>query len=162
MESSVKCLFCLYAAGFKNKWKDFCVWNATSPFPALPFYLKIRYFQLYFYCFHCYRCAPLPAFACLYPAPTPPLPCGHHHTVVCVHGLCIYALWLIPSPAYSQSSPLPFDSCHSVPCIHSSVSFSTEINFICVLFKAGGYITKKIWNMQMNRETYFTERIIYH
>ena len=40
----------------------------------------------------------------------PPLPFGYHHTVVCVYGLCRYALWPIPSPSFIRSplSPLPF------------------------------------------------------
>ena len=50
-----------------------------------------------------------------------PLPSGHHHTVVCVYGLCTYVLWLIPSPSFVQS-PIPSDSCQSVPCVHVSVS----------------------------------------
>ena len=43
------------------------------------------------------------------------LPSGHHHTVVCVCGLCIYSLWLIPSPSFIQASsaPDPSDSCQS-------------------------------------------------
>ena len=43
--------------------------------------------------------------------PPPPSPCspfplpGHRHcghTVVCVYGLCMYVLWLIPSPSFIQ------------------------------------------------------------
>ena len=54
------------------------------------------YFSLYFYCWHYYRCSHFLPFAAS-TQPTP-LPSGHHHTVVCVYGSCIYILWLIPSP----------------------------------------------------------------
>ena len=62
---------------------------------------------------------PLPAL----PSSTQPLSpssSGHHHTIVCVYGLCMYVLWLIPSPFIQF--PLPSDSCQSVPCVHASVS----------------------------------------
>ena len=49
------------------------------------------------------RCPPFPHL-CL---PPHPLPSGHHHTIVCVYGSCIYVLWLIPSPSFIQSSPPP-------------------------------------------------------
>ena len=46
-------------------------------------------------------CPPLPTSI----QPSPHLSSGHHHTVVCVHGSCIYDLWLILSPSFIQ--PLP-------------------------------------------------------
>ena len=56
--------------------------------------------------------------------PTPNLlPSGHHHTVVCVYGLCIYALQVIPSPCFIQFplSPLPplwhLSVCSMYPCV---------------------------------------------
>ena len=70
------------------------------------------------------------AFACLDPAPTPPFPSSHHHTVVCAYGLCIYVLWLIPSTSFFQfHSPLPLwqlSVCSACPCLFlfgSSVYF---------------------------------------
>ena len=48
-----------------------------------------------------------------------PLPSGHHHTVVCVHGL--YICSLANSFTFRLVLPQP-NSCHSVPCIHASVS----------------------------------------
>nr|KAF6426404.1 hypothetical protein HJG59_009112 [Molossus molossus] len=60
----------------------------------------------------------------LFPPPPSPSP-GPHHTVVCVHGVCIYVLWLISSPSFMQfpqTSILPCDICQSVPCIHASGS----------------------------------------
>lgn len=41
---------------------------------------------------------PLPTFT----QPSPLFPSGHHHTIVCVHGLRILVLWLIPSPCFIQ------------------------------------------------------------
>ena len=49
---------------------------------------------------------PFPPFAHLHPALILH-PSGHHHAVVCVHGLCLYVLWLIPSPSLIQSYPPP-------------------------------------------------------
>ena len=47
-------------------------------------------------------------FAHLHPAlPLPPLPSGHHHTVVCVYGLYLYALWLIPHRLSVSPAPSP-------------------------------------------------------
>ena len=49
-------------------------------------------------------CPHFSPFAHLHPA-FAPLPPGHHHTVVCVYGLCLYVLWLIPSPSFIQLPP---------------------------------------------------------
>ena len=62
-------------------------------------------------------------------------PSGHHHTAVCVHRLCIYVLWLIPSPSViSPPSLLPSDSCQSVPCVHDSVS--RKFPLLVIIFKS--------------------------
>ena len=45
-----------------------------------------------------------PFFCPLLPSPGPPS-LGLYHTVFCVHGSCIYVLWLIPSPSFIQSPP---------------------------------------------------------
>ena len=49
------------------------------------------------------------------PLPTStPILSGHHHTVVCVCGLCMYVFWLILSPSFIQFLPSPYlysDSC---------------------------------------------------
>ena len=67
-----------------------------------------------------------------------PLPTGRHHTVVCVYGCCKDVLWLIPSPSFIQSpSPLPSDSCQSVPCIHAPVSILCISFHICSLMWSG-------------------------
>lgn len=56
------------------------------------------------------------------PFTPPPLPCSHHYTVVCVQGLCIMVLWLIPSSSFTQSlSLLSSISCGSVPCVHAYI-----------------------------------------
>ena len=52
-----------------------------------------------------------------YILPSPPLPSGHHHTVVYVYGLCLNDLGLIPSLWFIQLPSLFFssDRCLSVP-----------------------------------------------
>ena len=61
---------------------------------------------LFLYCWHYDRCPPFPHL-CL-PPPSSLLPSpGLHHTIVCVHGLCSYVLWVISSPSFIHSpSPL--------------------------------------------------------
>ena len=55
------------------------------------------------------------------PPPSPPLPCGHHHTVSCVYGSCTYVLRLIPSPSFIQFPLLPplwqLSICSMHPCL---------------------------------------------
>ena len=63
--------------------------------------------------------------------PLLPIPSGHHHTALCVHGLYTYVLWLIPSPSFIQL-PLPADNCQSVSFIHASVSI-WFVSLICSL-----------------------------
>ena len=41
------------------------------------------------------------------PPSPPPTSIVNPHTVVHIHGSCIYVLWLIPSPPFKQSTPLP-------------------------------------------------------
>ena len=67
----------------------------------LEFKYRAIFFQLYFYV-DIFIDVLIPPVLCLSPSsPSTPLPSGHRHTDVCVYGLCIYVLWLIPS-----SSPI--------------------------------------------------------
>ena len=50
---------------------------------------------------------------------TQPPPHHLHHIVFCVHGLCIYVLWLISLPV---SPPLPFEICRYGACLHAHAS----------------------------------------
>ena len=52
--------------------------------------------------------------------PLCPLRSGHHHTVACVHGLCIYVIWLSPSHSFIQSPHLSSDLT-AVSLFHVSV-----------------------------------------
>ena len=59
-----------------------------------------------------------PPFAYLHPSPATPSP-GLYHTIVYVHGLCIYVLYLIPLPSFIQFPHLlSSDICHvSMPLV---------------------------------------------
>lgn len=57
-----------------------------------------------------------------------PLPSGHNYTVVCVLGLRIYVLWLIPITfLHPVLPPLPSDNCLSVCSMYPCLRFFTFV-----------------------------------
>lgn len=86
----------------------------------------------YCYCLQCYICLHL-----LFLLPTstqhpPPFCSGHHQAVVCIYGLCLYIIWLTPSPSFIQfPCPLPSDSCQSVLYIHAHFPHFC-VGFLCI------------------------------
>ena len=64
--------------------------------------VMILYYSSFFYWWHYYRCPHFPLFARHSPSS---FSSGRHHAVVCVCGLCMYVLWLIPSYSFIQGLP---------------------------------------------------------
>ena len=94
----------------------------------LPLIIFCKYFFTTCFCnFHLskfnfifllFRLFLLSQFFPLCPSPSSPShPTTNAHTVVRVHGWCIYVLCLIPSPSFIHSQPptSPLNNCHSVP-----------------------------------------------
>ena len=94
---------------------DFCKSRQRTLKPP---WFTLLYFFLIFYCSCYYSCPNFPPFD---PSTQHPrTPSGNPHTVVHVHGPCIYVLWLIPSPSFNQSPP-PTSPLPAVSLFHVSV-----------------------------------------
>ena len=87
---------------------------------------------MFFFIFILYTISEVPisplVLAHLQPAPLPP---GHPHTVVSVHGLCIYVLRLIPPPCFIQHPQnLPLISVSLFPVSLPLFLFCSSVYFV--------------------------------
>ena len=71
---------------------------------------------------------PYPPPPALVPHP-PTLFSSHCHAVVCVSGLCVYVLWLIPSPSFVGMNEVNLPT-ESFCCQWQTVSFLVKMRFL--------------------------------
>ena len=96
----------------------------------------------------------------------PRLPCGQHHTVACVHGLCVYVLWRIPSPSLSQPplSPPLWQLSHGfmpvstlLVCLFRSLdsTYKWALSFTNCLISLSRIISRSIHAVAKGKRSFF-------